>query len=245
MPLVNFAGQNYELNRTVEHRASVLCHQLTDGQGRQYRLLGTRENSGLDSLGQQLERFAKIRHYHLSPLVAWQPSVDGFEWLFLEPDGENVECLLGQGMMRPKVVERFIDNALTLYGAFEAHQWLPQNFHPRNLWLDSGGELILLEELEFRVEMELRMRHPHGQEDFPLICMSPEEVQDPWKNSWGNVEFRIGIIAYLLLTGQHPFGASINGIYKLMTGKPEPIAEEVLLRHRPLCQRIMKLLRAG
>ena len=46
-----------------------------------------------------------------------------------------------------------------------------------------------------------------------------------------------------MLTGQHPFGAELQGLYKLMTGKSDPIPEELLLRHRPLCQRILTLLR--
>ncbi len=237
-------GQSYVEGDTLDKQLSVQIRRLTDKQGRKYRLFETRSNDFTEGLEELLVRFAKVRHYHFSPLIAWQKVPNGYEWLFPEPAGQNLEDLLASGPLSPNLVESFIDQALTFYGAFEAHQWLPQNFHPCNFWLD-GSETMFMEELEYWVERRVVSQLSAVPDSFPIVYMSPEEIDASRKPNWSSLEFKLGVLAYHMLTGQHPFGAEFKGIANLLSGKPEPIAEELLLRHRPLCQRIMKLLRAG
>jgi serine/threonine protein kinase len=243
LSLRTIGGQSYIQGDTLDSQWTVQIHKLTDSEGRKFLLFETRSNDSTDGLEELFVQFAKVRHYHVSPLIAWQKVPNGYEWLLAEPAGQNLEELLVSGPLSPSLVESFMDQALTLYGAFETHQWFPQNFHPRNLWLD-GSEMMFVEELEYRIESDPRLWMSTDRE-IPMPYLSPEEIQNTSKPDWASLEFRIGVLAYHMLTGQHPFGSGVQGIINVLTGKPEPMSEELLLRHRPLCQRILKLLRVA
>ncbi len=75
-------GQSYFDGDTVDSQWTVQIHKLTDNDGRKFLLFETRSNDSTDGLEELFVQFAKVRHYHLSPLIAWQKVPNGYEWLF-------------------------------------------------------------------------------------------------------------------------------------------------------------------
>ncbi len=88
---------------------SVLCHKVIDKQERKYRLFETRGQDSVEGLKELLLRFEQVRHYHFNPLTAWQKVPNGYEWLFPEPAGQNVEELLASGPRPSHLFQSFID----------------------------------------------------------------------------------------------------------------------------------------
>lgn len=153
----------------------------------------------------------KLRSPHVVETLDFGEDPEGRLFLVMELlDGEQVRAVLArEGRLAPERVVRLLRQLLAGLQAAHAAGIVHRDLKPENLWLDGSGTTERLRLLDFGIAKWTGPASGSAQTQAGLVVGTPEYLA-PEQAVGGEVDHRAdlystGILAFVLLTGQHPF----------------------------------------
>jgi serine/threonine-protein kinase len=153
----------------------------------------------------------KLRSPHVVETLDFGEDSGGRLFLVMELlTGEPVRNVLArEGRLPPERVVRLLRQLLTGLAAAHAAGIVHRDLKPENLWVDGAGQTERLRLLDFGIAKWTGPAPDSAQTQAGLVVGTPEYLA-PEQAVGGEVDQRadlysVGILGFVLLTGQHPF----------------------------------------
>ncbi|HVO21434.1 MAG TPA: protein kinase [Anaeromyxobacter sp.] len=153
----------------------------------------------------------RLRSPHVVETLDFGEDPDGRLFLVMELlEGEPVRAILArEGHLAPERVVRLLRQLLAGLSAAHAAGIVHRDLKPENLWVDGSGSGERLRLLDFGIAKWTGAASGTAQTQAGLVVGTPEYLA-PEQAVGGEVDQRadlysVGILAFVLLTGRHPF----------------------------------------
>jgi serine/threonine-protein kinase len=157
---------------------------------------------------------SRIRSPHVVEVLDFGEDAAGRPYLVMELlEGEPLRAVLDrEGRLAPPRAVRLLRQLLDGLGAAHAEGIVHRDLKPENLWLSGTGADELLRVLDFGIAKWSDVRGDATRTQAGLVVGTPEYLS-PEQAVGGEVDRRAdlyaaGILAYVMLTGRHPFDTS-------------------------------------
>jgi serine/threonine-protein kinase len=156
----------------------------------------------------------RLRSPHVVEVLDFGEDASGRSYLAMELlEGEPLRAVLDrEGRLAPQRAVRLLRQLLDGLAAAHAEGIVHRDLKPENLWLSGSGEDERLRVLDFGIAKWADARADATRTQAGLVVGTPEYLS-PEQAVGGDVDRRAdlyatGILAFVMLTGQHPFDTS-------------------------------------
>ncbi len=182
----------------------------------------------------EVQATAELTHPNTIRVFDYGATEDGFLYYAMELlDGEHLgRLVLREGALEPERAVHFLRQAARALAEAHARGIVHRDVKPENLFVTTvGGEPDFLKVLDFGIAKVLGAETAQGLTGTGLLAgtpatMSPEVILGNEATPASDV-YALGTVAYFMLTGTFPFGATVPSatLVAHVNTAPRPVAE--------------------